>query len=73
MDGFGRNDGNARAARVESLGEFSFAVVDGEALWRCQWRKAERLVIALLVGRFSFNMDEIEKFENGPRVLPRTW
>ena len=45
------------AALVESLGEFSFVVVDGEALWCCQYHLCHRLAIALQMRQFSFNME----------------
>ena len=71
MDGFGGDDGNTGDALVESIGGFSIVVVDGEALWCCQWHEEDRTAIAVRMGQFSFKSEEIVIFENGSRVLPR--
>ena len=73
MDDFGGGIGIARAALVESIGGFLIVVVDWEACWCCQWHVDVRTAIAVLMGQELAPSDEVVIFENGPRVLPRTW
>ena len=47
MAAFDDGVGDVDAARVETLGEFSFMVAKGEAFWCCQWPKEERLALGL--------------------------
>ena len=59
MDGFDGGIGNAGAALVELIGDFSYVVVDGEAFWCCQWPVDDRTAIAVRMGQFSFNQKRL--------------